>query len=194
MLQEPIHPRLAEARQLLAEIHELTDGGEGVLVLALLSPTALQNVRYEGCVPDFLFGHELDEVAVLGVESGGFEVLGGETSEAVVEEVEFDPFLVESQILETWPLYQGRRNEHDQRRAYQRLEVEIAERDVLWRRVIHTQTPRGSIWHRRWRWRRRLSSISSVSPAIPVIVSCVEVLYDGGPRCNKSGEGDEAGD
>jgi hypothetical protein len=190
VLQEPIHPRLAEARQLLAEINELADGGEGVLVLALLGPTALEDVGYEGCVPDFLFGHELDEVAVLGVESGGFEVLDGETSEAVVEEVEFDPLLVESQILEMWPMPQGRRNEQNRRRAYQRLKVEIAERNILWRRVIHTQTSRGSIWHRRrWRWRRRPSSISSVS-AIPDTVPSLEVLYDGGPRCNKSGEGD----
>lgn len=48
---------------------------------------------------DFLVCHELNEEPVFGCQTGGLEVFDGEFGKTVVEEVEFDPFLVKSKSL-----------------------------------------------------------------------------------------------
>jgi hypothetical protein len=48
-------------------------------------------------VAGFLVGHEFDQAAGFGAESSGGELFVGEASEAVVEEIELDPLLVETE-------------------------------------------------------------------------------------------------
>ena len=57
------------------------------------------DVRKEPGVRDLLVGHELDEVAVFGIETGRVEIALGELSQSVMEQVKFDVFLVERQAL-----------------------------------------------------------------------------------------------
>lgn len=104
--------REEESRYLLREVDELADGVEGIGVVALLRAVALQERLNERRVPDFLFCHKLKEVALLGVDACLVELVVGELREAIVEQVEFDPLLVERQV--------------------QRLEVEVAVIDVLY--------------------------------------------------------------
>ena len=48
---------------------------------------------------DFLVGHELNEEAILGVDTCSIEVLCRELGQAVVEEVELNIFLIQAQVL-----------------------------------------------------------------------------------------------
>ncbi len=100
VFDEAVDARLAEASQPLAEVDELADGGVGVVVSALHGCLSTQDVAEQGRVANFLVGHELDQESVRGGEAGGFEVGDGEAGESVVEEVEFDPLLVESHGLD----------------------------------------------------------------------------------------------
>lgn len=104
--------REEESRYLLREVDELADGVEGIGVVALLRAVALQERLNERRVHDFLLCHKLKEVALLGVDACLVELVVGELREAIVEQVEFDPLLVERQV--------------------QRLEVEVAVIDVLY--------------------------------------------------------------
>lgn len=99
MSQEPIHTRLSKPRELLAEVQELVDGFVGIVVDALFGGAGTQDVGQHRCVADFLVGHVFDEEAVFGCQAGFFEVFDGEAREAIMEEVEFNVFLVQSESL-----------------------------------------------------------------------------------------------
>ena len=48
---------------------------------------------------DFLIRHKFDEEAVLGCETSSLKFLDGEFGQAIVEKVELDPLLVQSESL-----------------------------------------------------------------------------------------------
>lgn len=58
-----------------------------------------ENVREHRGMPDLLVCHELDEESVISVDAGGLKLLHGELGQAVVEQIELDPFLVQRKIL-----------------------------------------------------------------------------------------------
>lgn len=95
MFQEPINSRFAPSRQDLGKLKELADRAERVPIRAGSSTLPLEEVLDEEAVPDFLVCHVLQEEAFLGSNADFFKLLVREAREAVVEEVEFDPFLVE---------------------------------------------------------------------------------------------------
>ena len=95
--EEAPYAGLAPAGELLVEVDELTDGAEGVVVGALGGSRLAEHVGEESGVAHFLDGHELDVGAVLGGEAGLEEVLLGEDGKTVVEEVELDPFLIQTE-------------------------------------------------------------------------------------------------
>lgn len=91
--------KYAPSGEPLAEVDKVSDGVKVVLVLALLrggSAAVVDDVGQERGVADLLVGHELDQRDVIGSETGLGEVLGGESGDTVVEQVELDPLLVES--------------------------------------------------------------------------------------------------
>jgi len=98
---ETIDSRLAPPSQALAEIDKVPDGVEVVRVLASLcasSSTVGEDVAEQDGVADFLVGHEVDQGDIVWSESGGGELLHGESGDTVVEQVELDPFLVQRKI------------------------------------------------------------------------------------------------
>ena len=82
----------------------------------------MQKSLDERCVADFLLGHKLQEVTLLGIDAGLVELVVGELRKAVVKQVEFDPLLIQRQV--------------------QRLEVEVAVVYVLWDRVREIEEKR----------------------------------------------------
>jgi hypothetical protein len=48
---------------------------------------------------DLLLGHELDQVTIIRVQAGCLELGIRETLQSIAEQVEFNPLLVESQVL-----------------------------------------------------------------------------------------------
>jgi len=110
---ETIDSRLAPPSQALAEIDKVPDGVEVVRVLASLcasSSTVGEDVAEQDGVADFLVGHEVDQGDIVWSESGGGELLHGESGDTVVEQVELDPFLVQRKIerLDTGAVSLGR--------------------------------------------------------------------------------------
>jgi hypothetical protein len=87
---------LAPAGKDGVEVDEFADSGEGVVVSALRWGGVSEHVGQQGGVSLLLLSHELDQRAVLGSESGSNEVLLGEDSKTVVEQVKLDPLLVET--------------------------------------------------------------------------------------------------
>jgi len=94
--EETPNTRLAEAGELHVEVDELADGAVGVVVCALGRSSLAEHVGEEGSVATLLLSHEGDVGAVLSSEASVEEVLCGEDGETVVEQVELDPFLVET--------------------------------------------------------------------------------------------------
>jgi len=94
--EETPDTRLAEAGELHVEVDELADGAVGVVVGALGRSSLAEHVGEEGGVATLLLSHEGDVGAVLSSQTGVEEVLRGEDGETVVEQVELDPFLVET--------------------------------------------------------------------------------------------------
>ena len=88
---------LAEAGDALLEVEPFADGGIGVVVDALLGSGLAEHIGQEGGVAALLVRHEFDERHLLVIDTGGGEFFLAEAGEAVVEEVELDPFLVETQ-------------------------------------------------------------------------------------------------
>lgn len=99
MLQEAVNACLTPASELLAKVDELANGGKVVTVCARAGTAALEDVLDEGGMADFLIRHVLDEEATLCVDTSLLELLVGEASETIVEQVKFDPLLVQSQVL-----------------------------------------------------------------------------------------------
>ena len=64
MVDESVHPRLTETSELLAEVDELADGGEWVVVCALNWRLGTEDVAKKGGVSNFLVGHKFDEKTV----------------------------------------------------------------------------------------------------------------------------------
>ena len=97
MVDEAPDAGLSPAREALVEVDEFADGGEGIIIGALGWGSFTEHVGEQGRMANFLIGHEFDVGAVFGCEAGGEEVVFGENREAVVEEVEFDPFLIKTE-------------------------------------------------------------------------------------------------
>ena len=84
---------LSETGQALHKVEPLTDGIIWVVVDALLGCSLAKHICQEGRVSGFLIGHEFNEGHVLSIEASLEEFGFGEAGEAVMEEVELDPFL-----------------------------------------------------------------------------------------------------
>ncbi len=92
MVDVPIHPRFAPAGQFLGEIEKLPHGGEGVIIVALQRCRRAQHVADHGGMTDFLLRHELDQEPVLRGDAGLLEFFHRELGQAMMEEIELDPF------------------------------------------------------------------------------------------------------
>jgi hypothetical protein len=97
MVKETINTGLSEASQLLVEVDKLPDGGERVVVCTLWGRSRSQDVAEKSSVTDLLVGHELDQKAILRSETGVLEIFNREHCQAVVEKIQLDPFLIQSQ-------------------------------------------------------------------------------------------------
>jgi hypothetical protein len=51
---------------------------------------------------DFLLGHVLNQEPILSIDTGPFEISYRELGETVMEEIELNPFLVQSEVLQIW--------------------------------------------------------------------------------------------
>lgn len=99
MLEEAVDTCLTPSRQNLRELQELADSGEGVLVGAWTGTFPLKQILDENTMSHFLVRHVLEEESFLRTDANLFELLVGEAGEAIVEQVKFDPLLVECEIL-----------------------------------------------------------------------------------------------
>lgn len=63
---------------------------------ALLGRIGTQHVGQQRCMTDFLFSHELEQEAILSSQASSLEIFHAVCGKAIVEEVKFDPFLVET--------------------------------------------------------------------------------------------------
>ena len=96
VVDETPNTGLAEASQALIEVDELADGLVGVIVRALGRSGCTQHVGQKSGMPGFLVRHELNQRTVLGREASVEERLLVEDGQTVVEEVQLDPFLVQT--------------------------------------------------------------------------------------------------
>jgi len=123
--EEAPDARLAPAGELLVEVDELSDGAVRVVIGALGRSSLAEHVGQEGGVATLLLGHEGNVGAVLSSQTSVEEILCGEDGETVVEQVEFDPFLVKTQG--------------------DRLVVEVAVHHVAGLTAVGTETTSGRI-------------------------------------------------
>lgn len=98
MVDESPDTRLTPACELLVEVDEFAHRAEGVVVCALRSSCLAKHVRQESGVAGFLNSHEGNVGAILSSEAGVEEVLLGEHCKTIVEQVELDPLLVETEL------------------------------------------------------------------------------------------------
>jgi hypothetical protein len=94
--EETPDTRLAPAGDLHVEVDELANSAVGVVVGALGRSSLAEHVGEEGGVTSLLDSHESDVGAVLSSKTSVEEVLLGEDSKTVVEQVKLDPLLVET--------------------------------------------------------------------------------------------------
>lgn len=87
-------------RQFLGKVDKFPYGGKGIDIAAGLRRGRTQHVAEHRCMAHLLRGHEGDEVPVLGGEAGFFKFLWAETFEHIVEEIELNVLLINSQCLE----------------------------------------------------------------------------------------------
>ncbi len=71
---------------------------EVVLIFTSSRSGSLQDVGDQIPVSDLLIGHEFNQESIGGIDTDGFEFFNRESSESVVEEIEFDEFLVECPV------------------------------------------------------------------------------------------------
>jgi hypothetical protein len=95
--EETPDTRLAPAGELHVEVDELANSAVGVVVGALRRSSLAKHVGEEGGVTSLLDSHEGNVGAVLSSETSVEEVLFGEDSKTVVEQVKLDPLLVETE-------------------------------------------------------------------------------------------------
>ena len=93
MIDETPNTGLPEASQARHKVEPFTNGAIWIIVDTLLGCSLSEHVGQEGGVSGFLVGHEFDERHVLSIETRLEELSFGEAGEAVVEEVQFNPFL-----------------------------------------------------------------------------------------------------
>ena len=93
MINETPNTGLPEASQTRHEVEPFTDGGVWIIVDTLLGCSLSEHIGQEGGVSGFLVSHKFDERHVLGIETGLEELSFGEAGEAIVEEVQLNPFL-----------------------------------------------------------------------------------------------------
>jgi len=97
VVDETPDSRFTEASQALVEVDILADGREWVVVCTLGRSSLAKHVGQKSGVSSLLIGHELNQGAVLGGETGVEEGLLIKDSETIVKEIELDPFLVETE-------------------------------------------------------------------------------------------------
>lgn len=130
---------LAPARQALVEIDVLSDSRIRVIIGALRSSGLAQHIRQKGAVARLLSSHELKIRAVLRSKAGVDEVLIAEDGDTVVEKIELDPLLVETQL--------------------DRVEVKVALDHIARLRAVCAKTASGSV-------RRRLNLSQTASRVV----------------------------
>lgn len=100
MVQEPVNARLSKACEFLAEIDELADSVDRVVVLdALYWCCSTEDVCDQSGMSNLLVGHELDEEPIVGSQASILKVLNRELRKTEMEEVKLDPFLVQCKSL-----------------------------------------------------------------------------------------------
>ena len=98
--EESIDTRFSPSGESLTEVDKVSDSVKVVGIGTLLGwgVTAVgDDVGEEGSMADFLVGHELDQRDVVGVQSSLFKLFSAESRDTVVEQVELDPLLVQSE-------------------------------------------------------------------------------------------------
>lgn len=97
MGKETPDTRLTPASDLHVEVNELADSAVGVVVSALGRSSLAEHVGKKSGVASLLDSHEGNVGAVLSSETGVEEVLLREDGKTVVEQVELDPLLVQTE-------------------------------------------------------------------------------------------------
>lgn len=69
---------------------------EGIRTGALLGRIGTQHVGQQGGVANFLIRHEFEQETILSSQASSLEIFHAVCGKTVVEEVEFNPFLVET--------------------------------------------------------------------------------------------------
>lgn len=90
-------------------------------------------------MPDFLLCHELDQVSVFSSEASGSELFLGELSESMVEQIQLNPLLIQSQRLTR--VQTSAQPKHTRIITYQRLIIKITSNIVHRLRSIRPQSP-----------------------------------------------------
>lgn len=85
VLDETVYAALAPTRETLGERDELGHRFEGVVVCARLRRGWTEKLRNHLCVSNFLSGHKLDQLHILGGDTARVEVLHGKLLEALLE-------------------------------------------------------------------------------------------------------------
>jgi hypothetical protein len=98
VVDESPNTRLTPAGKLLVEVDELANSAVGVVVGALRSSSLAEHVGEQSSVTSFLNSHESNVGAVFSSKASVKEVLVGEDSKTVVEQVKLDPLLVETKL------------------------------------------------------------------------------------------------
>lgn len=98
VVDEAPNTRLSPAGKLLVEIYELANSREWVVVRALGRGSLAQHVAEEGGVARLLDGHEGDIRAILSSKTLSKEIFLREDGETVVEQIELNPFLVQTKL------------------------------------------------------------------------------------------------
>jgi hypothetical protein len=88
---------LTKAGELLVEVDEFANCAVGVVICALLRSSLTEHVAEKSSVTSLLSSHEGDIRAIFNGETSLEEVLRREDSEAVVEQIQLDPFLVQAE-------------------------------------------------------------------------------------------------
>ena len=97
MIDKAPYARFTPTSQSLVKVNELTDGGERVVVSALHRCSLAKHVGQKSRMSRFLIGHKFNQCSILSREPCSHEIVHGECCKPVVEQVQFDPFLIQTQ-------------------------------------------------------------------------------------------------
>ena len=100
LAQETPNTRLSPSGELLVEVHIASNISEGtsVVVGTLLCGSRSEDVGQELGMSSLLVCHELEQATLIGVDTGVLKLCHGECLQTIVEEIELDPLLVETQV------------------------------------------------------------------------------------------------